>query len=200
MVVLIMGFSKSGTTMTARALHKAGINFGIEQDGKYPGQPYEEEVGCSLIMQQIGAPKKDSLFLPENIVVKRKEVEQYCMYRYERNRNWGFKFPYITFVYQYWKQFLPDHIAIALKRSPESVITHYTKNRKKFDMRKAKRVWKVQAEYNELIDSYKIPVFHFEKILAEGFGEVEKLFGIKIPDVRNYQGIGDGNKYYRRKK
>lgn len=197
MVVLIMGFSKSGTTMTARALHKAGIDFGVISDGEYPKQPYEEEIGCTLIMNQIRAVKKDSLFLPEVIDVNKNDVREYVKYRFSKANNFGLKFPYLTFVYHSWKEYLPaDHIAIALKRSPESVLTHYTKNNKNYDKQKAARIWAVQKVYNDLIDSYGIPVFHFEEILSEGFGKLEKLIGIKIPDVRDYKGRGDGKKYF----
>ena len=197
MIVFILGFSKSGTTMCARALHKAGIDFGITKDGDYPKQPYEEKTGCELIMKQIGALKKDSLFIPTTYNFDAEEIEKYIKERSNKLKNWGFKFPYMTFIYSSWKAYLPEHKVFALKRSPRSLLTHYSKNKNNLNNEKKERILKVQKRYNNIIDSLNIKVFHFEKILSEGFEELENYIGIKIPDVRNYKGIGDGNKYFK---
>lgn len=188
MVVMIFGFSKSGTTLVAKTLHASGINFGDITTGDYPGSPYEDPEGCDIIMKSFGIYRKKSMYIPNEINYDISAIRNYIYWRGQKNRKWGFKFPYLTYVYAEWKKHLPpDHIAIALKREPESLLTHYTRS---------KRVWYVQKIYNDLIDSYKVPVIHFEDLLRNGPVEIEKATGLKgLKDMRNYRGRGDGRKY-----
>jgi len=197
MVVMILGFSKSGTSLTAKTLHDAGISFGEVTTGDYPASPYEDPEGCAIIMKSFGIEKKQSLFIPEKINHNIAAIRDYIYWRGQRSTNWGFKFPYLTMVYDEWKKHLPpDHIAIALKRKPESPLTHYTRNRKDYKQESAEKIWAAQKVYNDLIDSFNVPVIWFEDLLKNGPIEIERATGIKnLKDFRNYNGKGDGRKY-----
>lgn len=168
MVIMILGFSKSGTTLAAKTLHAAGYNFGDITIGDYPGSPYEDPDGCDLIMKSFGIYRKQSLYIPAKINYDVSAIRNYIYWRSQEHANWGFKFPYLTYVYAEWKKHLPaDHIAIALKREPQSLLTHYTRNKKDYKQESAERIWYVQKIYNDLIDSYEIPVIHFENLLKK---------------------------------
>jgi hypothetical protein len=187
MIVIVMGMSKSGTTLISRTLDASGINFRPERKRRgYPACPYENKEGCDIIMRQIGVDRKKSLFLPEEIKDS-EEIPEYIKSRSLQDREWGFKFPYITFVYDIWKKYLPkDHIAIASKRSTERLLFHYwNRGRKGLCDRQRKQIIKTQKIYNDLIDSYNIPVIQFEDFIKKGPVVLEKIIGRKLPDVRD---------------
>lgn len=187
MVVVIIGMSKSGTTLTARTLDAAGINFRPERKrGGYPSCPYENLEGCKICMEQIGAKRKKSLYFPTKIKDSDK-IKPYIKSRSKLDREWGFKFPYLTFVYDMWKKHLPkDHIAIGLKRSPEGLLRHYGRRSEYYVTGKGRQiVLTMQEHHNKLIDSYKIPVIQFEDFIELGPIVLEKIIGRKLPDVRD---------------
>jgi len=182
-----MGFSKSGTTLTARTLDAAGINFRPEKKrNKYPQCPYENLAGCKICMEQIGIDKKKSLYIPA-VIKDSNKIKPYIEMRSKQDLDWGFKFPYLTFVYHKWKNYLPeDHIAIALKRTQKGLLSHYSrKGRIKLGKNKRKLILKAQSIYNDLIDYYNIPVIQFEDFIKRGPVELEKIVGRKLPDVRD---------------
>ena len=185
MIILIMGFSKSGTTLTARTLDAAGINFRPEKKrAGYPSCPYENLQGCQICMEQIGIKKKRSLFLPTEIKDSKK-ILPYIQMRSKQDREWGFKFPYLTFVYNIWKKYLPkDYIAIGLKRSPKGLLKHYGQ-RNNYTSEKSQKILTIQEHYNELMDSYGIPIIQFEDFIKKGPTVLEKIIGRKLPDVRD---------------
>jgi hypothetical protein len=196
MIVMILGFSKSGTTLAAKTLHEVGVNMGNVTTGKYPGSPYEDPDGCAVIMKSFGIEKKQSLFIPSEINYNATEILNYINMRSSQSKNWGFKFPYLTLVYGEWKKYLPEHIAFAMKRKPKSLLTHYTRG-KQYKKEFAEKVFTAQKIYNNLIDLYDIPVIWFEDFLRDGPIHLEKIIGRKLPDMRNYEGRGDGRKYLR---
>lgn len=191
MIVIIMGFSKSGTTLTARTLDAAGINFRPEHKrSSYPSCPYENLSGCKICMEQIGIEKKKSLYIPEVIFDNDYiglKIKHYIVNRSKQDRDWGFKFPYLTFVYPIWKKYLPiDHVAIALKRTPKGLLSHYSrKGRIKLSKEKKRIILNAQAHYNKLIDNYNIPVIQFEDFIKHGPVVLEKIVGRKLLDVRD---------------
>ena len=185
MIIMIMGFSKSGTALTARTLDAAGINFRPERKrGKYPRCPYENLQGCQICMEQIGINKKQSLYYPEKIKDSKK-ILPYIQMRSKQDREWGFKFPYLTFVYNIWKKYLPkDHIAIGLNRSREGLFRYYNRH-SGYTKEKQQLILKIQKHYNELMDSYGIPIIQFEDFIDKGPIVLEKIIGRKLPDVRD---------------
>lgn len=188
MIVLIMGMSKSGTTLAAHTLDASGINFRPENKrGNYPACPYENLEGCKICMEQIGVKRKKSLFMPEKIIDLPKKIKKYIQIRSKQDKDWGFKFPYLTFVYPIWKKYLPkDHIAIALKRKSKGLVRHYSgKNKNWKQLKNRNRILFVQKYYNNLIDSYNIPIIQFEEFIEKGSIVLEKIIGYKLPDVRD---------------
>ncbi len=185
MIVMIMGMSKSGTTLTARTLDAAGINFRPEKKrAGYPACPYENLEGCKICMEQIGINKKKSLYLPTKIKDSNK-IAPYIKMRSKQNIEWGFKFPYLTLVYDIWKKYLPaDHIAIGLKRTPEGLLKHYGR-RNGYTHKKSTEILKIQDYYNKLIDIYGIYIIQFEDFIDKGPVVLEKIIGRRLPDVRD---------------
>ncbi|KKN63335.1 hypothetical protein LCGC14_0502830 [marine sediment metagenome] len=187
MIVMILGMSKSGTTLAARTLDAAGINFSPEKKrADYPSCPYENLEGCRICMEQIEIDRKKSLYYPTKIKDSTRIVS-YIKMRSKQDRNWGFKFPYLTFVYHIWKKYLPeDHIAIALKRTLEGLLWHYSKKGKIIlTENKKQTILNIQEKYNNLIDNYGIPVIQFEDFINKGPIVLEKIIGRKLPDVRD---------------
>lgn len=184
-IVIVMGMSKSGTTLTARTLHNAGINMGAVEEGSYPRCPYEDDLACEIMMEQVGIDRKKSLYLPDKIRDLPDRIKYYVEMRSKKGGDWGVKFPYMTLVYDIWRRYLPDHIPIALKRNPEGLVGHYARRGEYWSHGRGRElILAVQSYYNYLIDSYNVPVIRFEDLIKNGPGAIEKIIGRELPDVR----------------
>lgn len=183
MIVVVMGMSKSGTTLISKTLHESGIDMNPGITGNYNKSKYEDHEAIEILKQMIGVNTLQSLYLPENIIFNKKIESEIINYISNKKGSWGFKQPYLTLCYYIWKKYLPPHIAIGVKRSYEGLKSHWTKRHKVIDNVKLKTV---QDHYNKLMKSYKIPIVEFEDLLIKGPHEVLKniVVGIKLKDVR----------------
>lgn len=180
-----MGMSKSGTTMIAKSLHESDIDMNPDCSGNYARCKYEDDYACDIIMAQMMVSEKLSLYLPEKIIDLKDSIKTYIQMRSMQSKNWGFKFPYLTLVYDIWKKYLPKHFAIGIKRSQEGLLYHYSKGgNRELSEENIDTIIKVQDHYNSLIDSYNIPVIQYEEYLRNGPILLENILGIKIKDVR----------------
>jgi len=190
MIVIILGMHKSGTTLLAKTLHESGINMGVVDSGDYPKCKYEDPEVSRITKQLLyGSDKRHSLDLPhplfeieasDEIITQMKD---YVIKRIKKDKiNWGFKFPDVTLCYDIWRDVLPYHTAIGVKRERAGLIKHY-QGQKKFN-HSLDKINQVCDHYEAMMYSYGVPVVSFEDILKNGFGQVENILGIKLKDCR----------------
>lgn len=176
-----MGMSKSGTTLVAKTLHHSDINMSPAKTGDYKQTKYEDPFIIKILLEMFQTNRLQSLFIPDKI--KFTPLIQHRLKDYFSNKNgdWGFKQPWITLCYPEFKKVLPEHVVIGIKRSPDGLISHWAKRRKKIDTVELLRVQKI---YNELMYSYGIPILEFEHFIKYGPVELEKILRRKLKDVR----------------
>ena len=181
MIVVVMGMSKSGTTLVSKTLHESGINMYPEKTGDYKHSKYEDPEAIKILMKMIGVDRLQSLYIPEKININDKIISEIKKYIASKKGDWGFKQPYTTLCYKVWKKYLPPHIAVGIKRTPKGLLSHWEKRHKKVNK---DRVLIVQSVYNELMKSYGIPVINFEDFLKRGPRVLQDIVGIYLKDVR----------------
>jgi hypothetical protein len=184
MIIIVLGMSKSGTTLTAKTLHESGFNMHPKRTGNYKQSKYEDQWAVKILLEMVNAPYLKSLYLPKKINVNDKIIADIKRFIHVRDvGNWGIKQPYLTLTYHIWKDYLPEHKVIAIKRSPAGLLSHWQKRKKKVN---GYRVMKVQKLYNSIIDDLNIPVITFENFLLQGPVILQKALGLKqkLKDVR----------------
>lgn len=181
MVYVVMGMSKSGTTLVSKTLHESGINMHPSRTGNYNQSKYEDPAIVKILLQMFDTNRLQSLFIPEKIKWNRNIRDQIKSLILNRSGDWGFKQPWLTLCYPYFKTMLPDHIAVGIKRSFKGLVSHWTKRGKKVNQTKLYNVWNL---YNEKMKNYNIPVISFEYFINHGPGQLEKIIGRKLKDVR----------------
>ena len=183
MIVIVMGMSKSGTTLVSKTLHESGINMNPICTGDYNKSKYEDPEIIKILLQMLNVDRLKSLYLPSKIIFNRnikKQIRNFVKLR-SKDKDWGFKQPYITLCYPELRSLLPPHIAIGIKRSFEGLKSHWKKRNKKID---EKKLYYVQNVYNTFMDIYKIPVLSFEEFLANGPVKLSQIIGRKLKDIR----------------
>lgn len=184
MIVIVLGMSKSGTTLISKTLHHSGFDMSPVRTGGYAQAKYEDPEMIKILQKMLQVEGLPSLYLPETIIWNndiKKDIKEYLK---TKSGDWGVKQPYLTLCYETIRQFLPKHIVVASKRSPEGLLHHYRKG-KKLNKGRAKYILKVQAFYNEIIDRLEIPVVHFEEFLRRGPSVLAEIVGCKLVDVRD---------------
>lgn len=181
MIAIVMGMSKSGTTLVSKTLHESGINMHPACTGNYKKSKYEDPAVIKILFQMFNTNRLQSLYVPENITFNRKIKDQIKSLILNREGDWGFKQPWITLCYPEFKSLLPPHIAIGIKRTFKGLKSHWTKRNKTVDGEKLKFV---QDLYNTKMELYGIPVVSFEDFLKNGPGKLSKIIGRKLKDVR----------------
>ncbi len=186
MIVVVLGFHKSGTTLIARTLHKAGINMGANCTGSYPKCKYEDP-RVQKIKNDIlyDGKKTPSYELPTSYHDQTTQIQEYIRARELEFGSWGFKVPDITLCYSMWRDLLPEHLVIGIRRSLEGVLGHYARRRKPVDPAVVKRAWEY---YNYMLGADRIPIVHFEDIIENGIEPIETIIGWRLPDVRRKHG------------
>ena len=189
MIVVVLGFHKSGTTLVAKTLAAAGFDMGAECEGAYPKCKYEDPRAKQIALDILfDGRRRKSLDLPTSYHEKREEIREYIDAReYEAaGRDWGFKVPDLTLCYSLWRQLLPKHLVIGIRRSLEGVLAHYSRRRNPPDPAMIKRAW---FYYNYYLCGDRIPTVHFEDIIENGIEPIETIIGRRLPDVRLNRGI-----------
>lgn len=135
-VYVVVGMHKSGTTLVAQILNGSGVEMWSEPiSGNYDrGQKGEckraKEIN-NRVLQSAGA-RSVAMRSPAKLEnVRMEDMEdgyEFVKTMQGRSRDWGFKDPRTTLTYcAYWKHVLPPHRVIAIFRSPQEVVAHYTK-------------------------------------------------------------------------
>lgn len=186
MIVIVMGMSKSGTSLVSKTLHHSGINMAPRCLGNYAKSTYEDPRIQKLLTKMVGVDKLRSLWLPTSIDVSDKIINAIKKYIASRSGDWGCKQPYMTLCYHIWKKYLPKHIAIGIKRSQEGLIQHYTKRGKSWAQQPNRdKILRVQNVHNIIMESHGIPIIKFEDFIKKGPIVLEKIIGRKLKDVRD---------------
>lgn len=184
MIYVVMGMSKSGTTLVSKTLHESGINMYPGKTGNYKQSKYEDPEMIKILLKMFNTKKLQSLYIPEKIIINdkiRNDIKNYISKR-SCCHNWGFKQPWVTLAYLHFLHFLPEHTAIGIQRSPAGLINHWKKRGKKVNEKKVKYV---QNIYNTLMQGYGISILSFENFIKNGPGELEKITGLRLKDVRS---------------
>ena len=184
MIVIVLGMSKSGTTLIAKTLHHSGINMNPIRTGSYSQSKYEDPIMIKILQKMLNVEGLPSLYLPKTIVWNdeiKKDIKNYLK---TKHGDWGVKQPYLTLCYELIRLYLPEHIVVAAKRNPIGLLKHYSKG-KKLKKSQEEEILKVQAHYNEIIDRLNIPVINFENFVRRGPIVLSKIIGRKLVDVRD---------------
>ena len=188
MIVVVLGFHKSGTTLIARTLHEAGIHMGCDCAGSYPKCKYEDPRVLKIKNDILyGGKVTPSYELPKMFPSDECfQIMDYIKLRQKEHGNsWGFKVPDITLCYGMWRRYLPEHKVIGVRRTLEGVQAFYARRHKGPDPRLIERAW---IYYNYMLASEHIPIVRFEDIIENGIEPVETIIGIRLPDVREKHG------------
>lgn len=184
MIVIVMGMSKSGTTLISKTLHESGIDMNPGKTGNYNQSKYEDPEMIDILFDMFQIDRLKSLYIPPRIKMDADIIERIKNYvdKRKNKKHWGVKQPWLTLCYNKIKKYFPPHhFVIGIKRSPEGLINHWVKRGKKVCREK---LLLVQNIYNLMMNIYDIPVLSFEDFLKNGPKRLEKIIGIKLKDVR----------------
>ena len=188
MIVVVLGFHKSGTTLIAKTLASAGFDMGANCEGKYPKCKYEDprvnRIACDILF---GGRRRNSLDLPTTYCEQRAPIQEYIAIREQEaaGGDWGFKVPDITLCYQMWRPLLPQHLVIGIRRRLEGLLDHYSRRTTPPDPAVIRRAW---MYYNYMLCADRIPTVRFKDILENGIEPIETIIGRRLPDVRRKHG------------
>jgi len=130
MIYVVLGMSKSGTSLLSRILHHSGINMGDEDDIQDSiGSEYDkferslvlklnQQILKSTGLHHLDIKAPDTLKLSDHQRNRMRKLIQNCQKRYN---NWGFKEPRTCMTYPLWASELPEHKIIAIYRSPHEL-------------------------------------------------------------------------------
>lgn len=133
--LIIAGFHRSGTSLTAQLLHRSGLFLGHELLGARPSNPYGhfEDADVVEIHEQILSDNDLTWLISEPFLPIVKEPRWRAMRRIVERRNtehrlWGFKDPRCCMFMMVWKYLLPDAKVLLVYR--HFADTTYSLNRR----------------------------------------------------------------------
>jgi len=183
MIVIVLGMSKSGTSLVSKTLHDSGIDMRPKKIGSYQEKcTYEDQEAVQILKRMMGNNILQSMYLPTELNMNNKIARSIKKLVSSRRGSWGIKQPWMTLCYHLWKPYLPPHIVVGVKRTPEGLLSFWTKRNK---MVNEKEVLHVQSYYNKIIDDLKIPVVLFEDFIVHGPVVLELILKTKLKDVRD---------------
>ena len=112
--MIIAGFHRSGTSLTARILHRAGLFLGDELLGAHPSNPHGhfEDLKVLNLHEEILSDNGLNMFVEVPFVPVLSEFQWKRMKSIAENRDvehplWGFKDPRTSLFIMVWKHLLP---------------------------------------------------------------------------------------------
>jgi hypothetical protein len=140
LIYIVFGMHKSGTTLVAEMLHRAGIHMVEDEDGNpdyQTGNKYERPVASSLNQDILNCRNVGSVDITKPRKLELTEAQRQRMQeiisKYGANgRDWGFKDPRTCLTYPLWKPHLPEHRLVVTYRSPFEVALHYVAGTRPF--------------------------------------------------------------------
>jgi hypothetical protein len=185
MIYIVIGMSKSGTTLVAKTLHESGIDMNPGKTGNYNQSKYEDPDIIEILLKMFKTDRLQSLYIPDNIIYNKEIINEIKDYISKRSckHEWGVKQPWLTLCYPEFRKLLPEHKVIGIERSFKGLISHWTKRNKKIN---EELLFTVQRIYRAKMISYDVPILNYENFLKYGPVELEKIVGMKLKDVREY--------------
>jgi hypothetical protein len=128
--IIITGMHRSGTSLTASVLEKAGVNIGEDLLGSHRGNArgHFEDINFLTLHQDIlvsqgisseGWTTHNSVEVPQQFWGRSQAL---CQQRAEQDTLWGWKEPRTTLFLNFWATILPNAKFVFLYRSPWEVI------------------------------------------------------------------------------
>ncbi len=121
--MIIAGFHRSGTSLTARILHRAGLFLGDELLGAHPSNPYGhfEDLEILNLHEEILADNSLDMFVEAPFIPVLGESHRQNMKSIANRRNaehalWGFKDPRTSLFIMAWKHLLPEARVLVVYR------------------------------------------------------------------------------------
>jgi hypothetical protein len=128
LIYVILGLHKSGTTLTARLLHQAGIDMGPATPGESydAGDMFERPETKAINKQLLGVDHNKWLrtYPRDNLAADpalRARADRLVAAMGDGERDWGFKDPRTALTYGFWAAVLPPHRIIAIYREPSAL-------------------------------------------------------------------------------
>lgn len=152
MTYVVLGMHKSGTTLVAEILHRAGIPM-VEtaSDADYAsGNKWERESTLALDKAALDAREADSLSLapPDEASLLRAaplERAQELVAQLGASGEWGFKDPRACLAWPLWRRVLRAPRIVGVYRHSSAVVEHYLENAA--SLHRAGRFWRLRVEW-----------------------------------------------------
>jgi hypothetical protein len=153
MIYLVLGCHKSGTTLVAEILHRAGIPMveGDVGETDYDRGDFFERLDWVYLNQDIlgfGDPA-ETFPAPRKVQAtdaQRRAIVENIELCQKAHEDWGFKDPRMCLSYPIWKEHLPEHVPIGIYRSLAEVWAHQARDGRSIrSLWKAVRMW---CDYN----------------------------------------------------
>ena len=202
MIYVVLGMHKSGTTLVARTLHRAGIDMGDGLDHRRSydaGEKFERESTKAInhaILRSDGLFSLDVAAPAGPIEVGaelRTEMRGVIETSGATSRDWGFKDPRTCLTYPIWAEELPEHRLIVVFRSPEAMWPRYRPRERRFVPTQACRLVRSWCEhYDRLLEhldreSTQALVVDYERLMTDD-DELRRLGRFverELPDERH---------------
>lgn len=164
MIYLVLGMHKSGTSLIAEMLDKAGISMVDEaQQASYEDGAYYERQSCyQLNMKILGWTDEELLYKPSQATLnseQRAEMRAIIQQNHSHHKDWGFKDPRTCLTYPLWAQELPPHRLIVVFRPIEDIWHRYQYHGFRF--------WKAWQRAASLVKAWTIYNQSILRILAQ---------------------------------
>jgi hypothetical protein len=208
MMYLVLGMHKSGTSLIAELLHKAGISMVDEaQQGSYEdGAYYERQSSYHLNMALLGWTDEKLLYRKGEAKATAKQIAQMQAIITEnqnRHANWGFKDPRTCLTYPLWAKVLPPHRLIVVFRPVEDSWHRYQYKGLRFwkHFQRAFQLVEAWLAYNQAIlkiieqTSAETLVLSYNKLISEEseFQRLSTFIGSSLIDLREKKSLAPKN-------
>ncbi|MFH0947073.1 MAG: sulfotransferase [Planctomycetota bacterium] len=165
LIVAVAGMHRSGTSMFAGFVHRAGISMGERLHVDRVTNPYGHYEDLDFLdLQRAEIARafdgEDFLvaeeFTPSQAFLDdaRRLVER--NQRLHEGRPWGWKDPRTTLFLRQWKELLPELRVVALVRSPHSVLNSLCRRlRAYFSVKQKNHLLRTYTHYNRCLDAFR---------------------------------------------
>ncbi len=196
MIAVVLGMHKSGTTLVAEILHRAGIAMveAVPEDSDYDHRFYFERAEVVAINKELlggDAYSLDTALLQPQLrdEALRQRIANLVAALESAGTDWGFKDPRTCLTWPLWRELLPPHRLVCVYRHPLAVERHYRLRNRQSSFR-ALRAW---SAYNaRVLEAHcgarpgTSVLISYDALMADA-GELARLgefLGRPLPDLR----------------